>query len=319
MAAPPADSTSSSRPKRPLLLGGIVLACVLLGVIAAASYAGYQVGLNDRNTSQQATNAADVRAQYDLGIADLNAGRYSVAVERFEYVLTLDPDYPGAAVMLARAQAALQVTPTSAASPVPVGSTPAEIFAQAKQYAAARNWSGVVSQLTRLRAVDPTYEALQADGLWFTALRNRGVDRIQGDEMEAGIFDLDQAERFGPLDADAANFRAWARLYLAAQSFWGVNWQQTVQILQQLYVLAPNFHDTAQKLNQATLKYAAQLATAGDVCGAAEQYAAAQALFADQAIADAQATAHAACLLVTPTPDLTANPPAAEVSATPAP
>ena len=311
--------SAPGRPARPLLIGGGLLTCLLLGVIGAASYAGYHAGLNDRSASQRATAESDLRAQYDLGIADLNAGRNTLAVDRFQYVLAIDPNYPGAAIMLARAQAALQVTPR-AATPVPVGNTPAEIFALAQEYSLAQNWSGVISQLTLLHAVDPTYEAVKADGLLFVALRNRGVERIQGDEMEAGIFDLDQAEAFGPLDGDAANYRAWARLYLAAQSYWGVNWQQTVQILQQLYVLAPNFHDTARKLNEATLKYAAQLAAGGDVCGAAEQYAASQALFADASVAEAQATAQAACLLVTPTPDVTAHPATAtEAALTPVP
>lgn len=294
------------------------MAVCLLVSLGAASYAGYQTGLNQRATSQQATAAADLRVQYDLGIADLNGGRFAVAVERFEYILALDPGYPGAAVMLARAQAALQVTPTSAATPAPAGRTPAEILALAQTYAAAGNWSAVISQLTLLHSVDAAYEAVTADGLFYTALRNRGLQRIEGDEMEAGIFDLDQAERLGPLDSDALNFRAWARLYLAGQSFWGVSWQQTVQILQQLYVLAPNFHDTARKLYEATLKYAAQLAAAGEACGAAEQYAAAQTLFADPAAAEAQATAQATCLLATPTVDLTAAP-AAITETPPAP
>jgi len=310
------DTSAQSLPKitrfmRPASVIGLSFACMLLTVVSIAAWGGYQAGLAQRESELQATQAVELKLQYDLGTTDLAAGRYPVAVERFQYIVKIDPDYPGAAEKLAQARSALQATPTPQRSVTPMasatgpGPAPAQIFALAQQYYLSGDWNAVIDQLVLLDALDPTYEPVKADGLLFVALRNRGVERIQGDEMEAGIFDLDQAEAFGPLDGEAANYRAWARLYLAAQSYWSVNWEQTVEILQQLYVLAPNFHDTSQKLYQATVKYAAQLAAAGDYCGAAEQYAAAQTLFTDQGLADAQATAQAGCLT---TPTLTPTP-----------
>ena len=88
-------------------------------------------------------------------------------------------------------------------------------------------------------------------------------------------------------------------------------------ILQQLYVLAPNFHDTTARLYQATLNYARQLDAAGDPCGAAEHYAEAQTLQADPQVADALAEAQAACAL-TPTPEGGATTPAADGTPVPA-
>jgi tetratricopeptide (TPR) repeat protein len=302
----------TARLRRPAALAALAFACLLLTVVGGAGFAGYRAGMTQRDSQIQATRTTDLKQQYDLGVGDLAAGRYTLAVERFEYILNLDPGYPGAAAKLAEAQAALQVTATPQPSPtVPASENPAEIFALAQQAYAAEDWDGVISQVTYLHSIDPDYEAVKADGLLFVALRNRGVKRIQGDEMEAGIFDLTQAEAFGPLDSEARDYRAWARLYLNAQSYWGVNWAQTVQTLELLYVLAPNFQDTSQKYYQSLLNYAAQLATAGDYCGAAEQYAIGQTLFTDQTIADAQATAQAACLLTptaTPTLDITTLP-----------
>jgi len=291
---------------RPASVIGLSFACcILLTVMGSATWGGYQAGLAQRESQLRATQSVELKLQYDLGVTDIAAGRYTVAVERFQYILKIDPDYSGAAEKLAQAQSALQATATPQRSMTPsaLATEPAaaKIFALAQQAYLSGDWNGVITQLVLLDALDPQYKAVKADGLLFVALRNRGLERIQDDEMEAGIFDLDQAEAFGPLDGEAANYRAWARLYLAAQSYWGVNWAQTVEILQQLYVLAPNFHDTSQKLYQATLKYAAQLAAAGDYCGAAEQYAAAQTLFTDQSVMDAQATAQAGCL-ITPTP-----------------
>lgn len=307
------DTSAQSLPgltrfMRPASLIGLSFACILLTVVGSAAWGGYQAGLAQRASQLQATQTIELKLQYDLGIADLTAGRYTVAVERFQYILKIDPNYPGAVEKLAEAQSALQATPTPQRSVTPAASATglaaAKIFALAQQYYLSGAWNDVITQLVLLDAIDPTYESVKADGLLFVALRNRGLERIQNDEMEVGIFDLDQAEAFGPLDGEAANYRAWARLYLAAQSYWGVNWAQTVEILQQLYVLAPNFQDTSQKLYQATLKYAAQLAAAGDYCGAVEQYTAAQTLFTDQAVMEAQATAQAMCLITpTPTPE----------------
>ena len=313
----PTSPTGPARVARPLWLLGLSLAGILLGVIGGAAYAGYRAGLSQHATQARATQAVELQLQYDLGVADLAAGRYELAAERFAYVVQYDPNYPGAAEKLVEARQAMQITPTTeslpTSSPTP-SADPAEIFALAQRYHAESNWGGVITQVALLRTLDPNYESLKADQLLFEALRNRGVERIQGDEMEAGISDLNQAEAYAPLDAEAANHRLWATYYLAAQSYWGVNWGQAVAILEELYLLAPNFRDTSSRLYQATLNYAEQLSAAGDACGAAAQYANAQALLADLALADAQATAQANCAL-TPTPDLSATP----VTPTPTP
>ena len=179
------------------------------------------------------------------------------------------------------------------------------------QYA-AEDWDGVVSTLSQLHAVDATYEAVKANGMLYVAYRNRGIAEISGPDIESGMFDLDKAEAIGPLDSEALNYRAWGRLYLAAQSFWGLNWGQAMQILQQLYLIAPYFHDTSAMLYKATVNYADQLARSGDNCGAAEHYAEAQALKPDPAIAEALATATTDCAL-TPTPEPTSTPGTPEV------
>jgi hypothetical protein len=306
--------------RRPRLISvlGLVFAAILLSVLGIAAYVGYQAGLDQREAQQRATQAADLQTQFQLGLEDLANQRYQLAADRFQYIVAVDAEFPGAAEKLAEAQAALQITPTAPAPTAPPasGQSPAEGLALAQRYFEAGNWDAAIAQVLFLRTVDPNYETAQANTLLFKALRNRGVARIQGDQMEAGIFDLDQASGFGPLDSDAVNYRAWARLYLAARSYWGVNWAETASILQQLYVLAPNFKDTTRLLYQATLNYAAQLA-ASDACAAAEQYAAAQQLFTDQPVADAQATAQANCLL-TPTATATSEAPS-EVTPTPEP
>jgi len=295
-----------------IVLGSVSL---LLLVLAGAAYAGYQAGLTQRQAQFEATQAADLQLQYELGLADLAAGRNELAIERFESIVRLDPHYLDAGQKLAEARQAFGAVPTAtpqplttasptpSATPVMTSTQAVEIFNLAQGAYALGDWDSVISQLTHLHVVDPEYEVVRANGMLYVALRNRGIARILGDELEGGMSDLDQAEAFGPLDTEALNHRAYARLYLAALSYWGLNWQQAMDILQQLYAIAPYFHDTSTRLYRATVNYADQLVDASDYCGAAELYTQAQALFADDAaVADSLAAAQAACAQ-TPTPD----------------
>jgi tetratricopeptide (TPR) repeat protein len=308
------DNSPAPRRWPSLLVIGISLVGILLLIIGGAVWKGYQAGLTEREQEWQATQAIELNKQYNLGLVDLAAGRYELAGERFEYILKIDPNYPGAADKLTEAKVAQQITPTitplpslTPLAPVTPAADPASIFALAQQSQAATNWDEAIQRLTQLRALDPTYKASQVDQMLFTALRNRGVARIQAKDLEGGIFDLNQAEALGKLDQDAKNHRLWARYYLDALSYWGLNWQKTVELLSELHSFAPYFQDTPAKLHEAQLNYAAQLTAAGDHCGAAEQYAAAQALSAVPAIADKLATAQVECI-PTPADGSTATP-----------
>jgi tetratricopeptide (TPR) repeat protein len=282
---------------------------------------GYATGLDDRDQQIQATQSAELQHQYDLGVADLAANRYSVAAERFEYILNRDPQFPGAAEKLQQAQIALNARATNRApTPAPAitarGESPAEMLALAEEYAQDQNWGGVIAQIALLHSVNPKYETVRSDALLFTALRNRGIARINGDAMEAGIADLDQATAFSPLDDEARSYRAWARLYLAGKSHYGVNWSTASEIFGQLIVLAPNFKDTTQLYYDSVLSYAKQLEVAGDPCAAATYYAIAQPWFNDAATTEALTASQTLCAQVTPTPEAV---PTSDVTATPTP
>lgn len=286
---------------------GLVFALLLLLVIGISAWAGYQAGQAQRIARAQAAEAAELEDQFQRGVADLAAARFRLAASRFQYILERRPDYPGAAERLAEAQRALQVTavPTPVPTePLPVVETqdPAEILALAQQLTEKGNWDGALFELALVRALAPEYEPLTVDGLIYAALRARGIARIQRDVMEAGITDLDHAARFRPLDEQARSYRAWARLYLAARSFYGLDWPRAIGILRDLYLLAPNFKDTSALLYDGIVSFAAQLDAAGDACQAAEYYAAALELRNEPAIAEALTLAQTNCAL-TPTPD----------------
>jgi hypothetical protein len=87
--------------------------------------------------------------------------------------------------------------------------------------------------------------AVEVDSMLYVAFRNRGVEKIlSGGELESGLYDLSQAELFGPLDTEAAGFRNWARLYLIGASFYSVqDWAQAAFYLGQVAPFAPNLHN----------------------------------------------------------------------------
>jgi tetratricopeptide (TPR) repeat protein len=332
--APAHGSGKPSRTRRKWVLLTLGLVLILLVVLGAAAFGGYQAGVVQRQAQWQATQVLELENQYALGLADLQSGRYEVAVARFEYVLQLDPSYRDASARLAEAQAGAQLTPVAPASaaaptavvtptPAPTESQEAaEVFALANTSFSEEDWDGVISALTRLHSVDPDYEAVRADGMLFLALRNRGVARIMGDAMEAGIYDLQQAEAFGPLDMEALNVRAWARTYLAGRSFWGLDWQRSMEIFEELSLIAPYFRDTDRRLFESVWRYADQLVAAGDYCGAVERYERALLLFVDENVSAKLLTAQEGCANppppdpagtpsgdVTPTGDVTPPPP----------
>jgi tetratricopeptide (TPR) repeat protein len=304
------ENPSPKSRRLPVILIGVGLLAILALTVGVAIWGGYQTGLKQYQLQAQATRSAELKTQFDLGVADLSDGNNEMAQQRFEYILSIDPSYPGAADKLIEAKVVLQITPSATPLPLPTvptvtpvatgaGPDPASILAQAEQSSAAKNWDDVIQKLSDLRALNAYYKPAEVNKLLFTALRNRGVARIEGKELEGGIFDLNQAETLAALDTDAKSHRLWARYYLDAMSYWGLDWKKTVDLLSELHSFAPYFQDTPARLYQAHLNYAAQLVAAKNYCDAATQYAAAQALSPAPAVAEKQAAAQSQCV---PTP-----------------
>ena len=271
-AAPADDSVSGpveSSPDRSRLWRGLVLLSLaaLLVIAGASAYGGYLSGIEQR-TSLEATQVhREVAEQFELGLQDVNSGRYEVARQRFEYVIQLDPGYPGVTDQLALVLLELNTTATPTAVPTPT-LTPTvdlrgaeELFSQAQVLLADERWSEAIETLLKLRKDEPSYQAVKVDSMLYVALRNRGVQRILAEaDLEGGTYDLALAERFGPLDVEASNMRTWADLYVTGASFWELDWAQAVNFFGQLVPVAPNLRDSSnltatERYRLATIKY----------------------------------------------------------------
>jgi tetratricopeptide (TPR) repeat protein len=278
----PADSVDATQPTpapRPRRLRRFLLGSVLflIAAVVLAAVVGYRSGQNQRRTLLAATLARAADEQFQLGIEDLEAGRYELARQRFEYVIRLDPSYPNVAQRMAEALVGVGgalATPVPIASPTPNLAPVEDLFTQALAAHLNSDWDTVIDTLLALRAKDATYRAVEVDGMMFSSLRNRGLKRIKSEGLlEEGLYDLSLAERFAPLDSEAEEYRGWARMYLLANSFVGVNWAEAVYYFGQVYLAAPYItNDVYLKYAIASNRYGDELMAADEPCDAEELY-----------------------------------------------
>lgn len=248
---------------------------VLLAAIIAGSLSGYGIGIGERVNAEKAQSKQQLDEQFALARQDLDAGRYELASKRLQYILQKDAAYPGVGEMLVEVQVKLSITPTAeptatpTITPTPDMRSQEAIYAQAQQQLQSKDWSGAMASLDALRKADPSYHVVDVDGMYYIALRNRGVEQIQGTgaytstNMEGGIYDLTLAERFGPLDNTALALQNGARMFLLASSFYGIDWGQAVSYFGEVNAAYPQLRDAAGVT--AAQRYAESLLAYGDL------------------------------------------------------
>jgi tetratricopeptide (TPR) repeat protein len=274
-----ADATQPTTTQRSPRVWRVLRWFVLLIVAAVvlAALVGYRAGQNQRRALLTATLARAADEQFQLGLEDLAAARYELARQRFDYVIRLDPGYPNVAQRMAEALVGVGgplATPQPQASPTPNLAPVEDLYSQALAAHLNGDWDAVIDTLLALKAKDATYRAVEADGMMYSALRNRGLKRIKTEGLlEEGLYDLSLAERFAPLDSEAEEYRGWARLYLLANSFIGVNWAEAVYYFGQVYFAAPYITtDVYLKYAIASNRYGDELMAGGEPCDAEDLY-----------------------------------------------
>jgi tetratricopeptide (TPR) repeat protein len=259
----------------------IALAIILVG-IGAGSYLGYQSGIQDRTDRAASQKVMEAATHFQNGLDAMNENQYSIAKAQFEYVITVDPNFPGVADKLAEVMIALipttiptaTLTPTPEFTPTPDMRGEEQIFTQIQSLLAAKNWDSAITSIESLRTKNLTYKTIQVDGFYYVALRNRGVDKIlRLGDLEGGMYDLALAARFGPLDGQADGYRLYARYYEIGASFWEVDWEKAYNYFMQVAPYLPNLRDASNvfaidRYRQAATHFAQKLMDAGDACKA---------------------------------------------------
>lgn len=310
-----------SEPDKKVNRWWLVLGCLVILLIGtgAGTFFGYRAGIRDRIQAQNDQKVMAATGQFTLGVADLEAGRFDMARKRFEYVISIDPGFPGAGDKLAEAmfRQAQALTPTPApeptAEPTPDLRNEEQVFSQIQQDLASQNWSAAITNIEALRNLNLEYRAIDVDGMYYIALRFYGIENIlnQG-QLEVGIYNLTLSERFAPLDQDAKSYRTWARMYIAAATFWGIDWEKVVTYFAEIYPALPNLRDSSgmtatERFRLASIKYGDQLMTLELYCDAQLQYQNALNLLNDSVVFESANKAMEYC----------ANPPGQEPTAGP--
>ena len=289
----------------------------LIVILILAVFAGYGSGISIRKNTQSSVLSQQLGEQFQYALVDIEFLRYANAKQRLEFIIKHDPSFPGAQDKLTQVLVLMnQPTPTLTPSltPSPDFSGAEQAFSQAQQQIAAQDWPGAIGTLDEIRKLDRTYKTGQVDGMYYFALRNYGYDLItkQGN-LEGGIYQFTLAERFGPLDRDAAGLREGSRYYLIGASFWELDWAQALQYFNQIagYGLWDGTMTVSERIHFASMRYGDQLLEQGQYCDAVAQYKVAQAIAAlDKQAQEGYDDAFAACYPPTPTitPTLLATP-----------
>jgi tetratricopeptide (TPR) repeat protein len=282
------DETSIKAPRRGLFVRRVAIGVVLfLLIVALGAFGGYQTGIGDRLAFENIEKSTAASDQYQIALTEFEAGDYDRVIQRLEYIIRLDPSYPGAADLLTKALLARNSTatpaiaPTATVTPTPDNRGEEDLFQQALAYSEAEDWDALLGTLDSIRKANPDYRTVDVDGLYYLGLRSRGVKRIlEEGNLEGGIFDLNLAEKFAPLDAQAVSIRQWAEWYITGASFWEIDWSQVITYFENIVPQAPNIMDgsnfTAQdRLATAQIYYATQAIIEGDALLAAKEWCAA--------------------------------------------
>jgi len=306
------DSTQEIKPeKKPRrFLGFLQNILIFLAIIGLGIFGGYQAGIGIRMKTQDSLINQQLSDQFSRAVVDIQFGHYDTAKQRLDYIIGIDPSFPGAMEKLTEVMVLSSVpSPMPVVSPTPelvVDDTDYEgLFAQAQQLVDAGQWQNAITVLGTLRLNDPTYKATQVDGLYYFSLRNLGVEFIQAGNLEGGIYELTLAERFAPLDQTAHVLRDTSRAYINAASFWELDWQRAAEGF--YYLNGSGIWDGTmngtERFRISAMRYGDDLFTQQRYCEANEwyQYAESAGGLDNEAAKNAN-QAHQACYPPTATP-----------------
>jgi len=259
------------------ILIGILGLIVLIGL---GGFSGYNSGIGLRTAEEDAVVSKQLSEQYTYALVDIEFKRYETARQRLEFIIKNDPNYPGVSEKLTEVLV-MSVIPTPTAMPTAT-STPdfsgaESAFERAQQLIKAQDWGGALGALDIIRKSDPNYKTAQVDGMYYFALRNRGHALILKEgNLEGGIYYLTLAERFGPLDNTSVGLREGARMYITGASFWELDWKQAYDYFSQVGSGWPSMWDgtmtASERLQYAAMRYADDVYSHEDNCGAYELY-----------------------------------------------
>ena len=310
-------------------LGYFLIALALLLLFyGGIAYWGWQSGQQLRQEQALASHQAELDKQIALTQEDMAAGNYELALLRLEWVASNGGQAIAADLQaeIGRQQAlALTPSPTPTLTPSPTPTAApvaaeegdnsgddeaeaAEAFAELEALLEDFLWNEAITAVPAFQQRWPSYRRPETNQMLYDAYLARGQRLLPSDDIERGLFYLEQARRLGPIPEDVEGQIVFAELYLEGIVFYDVNWPAYLYYFRELCSYAPLFQEACPRLQDGLIKHADALAVAQDWCVAAEHYVEARNVrnvpptAASETLAAKITTAQEACLLATPTP-----------------
>ncbi|MFQ5420854.1 MAG: hypothetical protein ACE5FD_12085 [Anaerolineae bacterium] len=315
-----------SLPRRVMrMLGfGLIVTAVLLAWYLAVLYMGWQSGQDLLSQRREEEMQNQVARQVTLAQENVAEGSYTLALRRLDWVLERSPNQPEAVQLQEQAQAALNqlLTPqTTILAATPQAETPTPLpmptagpienplseWQRIRRLAVNKAWADVVPALVAFQRQFPSYERADTDALLYEAYIELGLQLLEGEQVEVGLFYLEQAESLGDLSQEVLDYQVWGELYLQGLAFYDVNWAAATFYFRDLCLAAPFYQSSCDRLHEALAAYGDQFASAQDWCPAQEMYAEALTHGRTQSLIEKNNEAREFCLLATPTPLPTAT------------
>jgi tetratricopeptide (TPR) repeat protein len=306
--SPPRQSRKWTRWLGIFLILFAVSAAWMLGV----AYFGTQSGQKQRVETQQIEMAAQLARQVELAQADVENGRFSLATRRLGWVLTQQPNHSQAVALTEQINNAQSATPTltpAPTTPTPAPSpTPGEItdtgaeLARIESLINAAKWEQAISALSAFQRAFPNDERPRTDQMLYDTLITYGLELLEGDQVERGLFYLEQAEVLGDLPQEALDYQFWGETYLQGIAFYDVNWDVAAYYFRNLCLSAPFYQSSCELLNESLISLGDQYSYAQDWCPAIPVYEEVLRYDNMQAVRESLIAAREGCALATPTP-----------------
>ena len=308
-------ASPSQKKRRPIRLLGLLLIIfsVLIGWFLLVAFLGWQSGqqaLQDKQFEQ-------IDRQITLAESDIAEGNYRLALTRLEWVLERDANSEQAQTLRNEALAglgatpeptpvtAVTVTPASTrlptATPGAIGS-PSDELLRIQRLVATKYWEEALPALAAFQRQFPSFEREETDQMLYDAYLNYGLDLIEGEQVELGMYYLAQAQELGDLPQSVKDYQTWAELYTQGISFYGVNWDAAAYYFRDLCLAAPFYQSSCEQLFTVLVSLGDQYAFAQDWCPAQQLYQEASGHQTTAVLTEKLTEARENCLLATPTP-----------------
>ncbi len=174
----------------------------------------------------------------------------------------LSPATPAPAEAASAAYPPAQTAPASAPAftPTPPNLSPeVRLWQDALTAYQAGEWADAEDLILELQRSAPAFRSVEAAGMLFDLYVNLAAESEQAGDLEQALAYVDQALELCPENTALRTARSMAAMYQEMLAVSGVDWEQTIELLEGLYVRDSGYRDVQERLQAALLAYGEQL------------------------------------------------------------